>query len=99
MFSCFSASNKTDQTFDHPPESTDSEDYSFASVSASFKAQWEHVLHIIGARRLDISVARYMKLLKLCNSRSQILHDLHDEGYNMNVHGVEMVIWHRASQR
>lgn len=46
----------------------------------------------IGARRLDVSVPRYIKLKQMCHNNSAILHRLHDEGYLMNVNGIEIVI-------
>lgn len=46
----------------------------------------------IGARRLEISVPRYIKLKKLSRNNSALLYRLHDEGYPMNVNGIEIVI-------
>jgi hypothetical protein len=78
---CFASKNL-------PPTEQESEEMN----ELLFSEKMEITFNEIGARRLDISVPRYTKLKKLCRGRSDILYKLHDEGFHMNMGGIEFLI-------
>jgi hypothetical protein len=53
----------------------------------------------INASRLDVSIKRYKELKHVCQGHTDILYKLHNEGYSMNMHGLECIILRELAHR